>query len=237
MLAYTSQQQASVSQGRICSDNFTCCHTEIEAADQTFISPSHSIETATETLKANLVEEGSSRVEPMTCTGESPREAGAPTTLLTTKTKTRIGTWNIRTLYETGKSAQVCQEMHRYNLKLLGLCETRWTGTGRTRLASGDTIIYFGQEEGQPHPHGVALLMTPEATQALLSWEPVSPRILTARFNSKGRRVTIIQCYAPTNRADIEDKVHFYEQVQSVMDRVRWKGAVAALCSTRNQEA
>ena len=31
----TSQQQASVSQGRICSDNFTCCNTEIEVADQT----------------------------------------------------------------------------------------------------------------------------------------------------------------------------------------------------------
>ena len=31
-----SQQHASVSQGRICSDNFTCCHTEIEVADQTF---------------------------------------------------------------------------------------------------------------------------------------------------------------------------------------------------------
>ena len=33
---FTSQQQASVSQGRICLDNFTCCHTEIEVADQTF---------------------------------------------------------------------------------------------------------------------------------------------------------------------------------------------------------
>ena len=32
----TSLQQASVSQGRICSDNFSCCHTEIEVADQTF---------------------------------------------------------------------------------------------------------------------------------------------------------------------------------------------------------
>ena len=32
----TSQQQASVSQGRICSDNFTCCHTQIEVADQTY---------------------------------------------------------------------------------------------------------------------------------------------------------------------------------------------------------
>ena len=32
----SSQQHASVSQGRICTDNLTCCHTEIEAADQTF---------------------------------------------------------------------------------------------------------------------------------------------------------------------------------------------------------
>ena len=29
----TSQQYASVSQGWICSDNFTCCHIEIEVAD------------------------------------------------------------------------------------------------------------------------------------------------------------------------------------------------------------
>ena len=32
----TSQQQASVSQGQICSDNCTCCHTEMEVADPTF---------------------------------------------------------------------------------------------------------------------------------------------------------------------------------------------------------
>ena len=29
----TSQQHTSVSQGRICTDNFTCCHTETEVAD------------------------------------------------------------------------------------------------------------------------------------------------------------------------------------------------------------
>ena len=32
----TSQQNESVSQGQICSDKFTCCHTQIEVADQTF---------------------------------------------------------------------------------------------------------------------------------------------------------------------------------------------------------
>ena len=43
LFCLTSQQHASVSQGRICSDNFTCCHTEIEAADQTFHLTRHSI--------------------------------------------------------------------------------------------------------------------------------------------------------------------------------------------------
>ena len=32
----TFKQHASVSQGRICSDKFTCCPTEIETAHQTF---------------------------------------------------------------------------------------------------------------------------------------------------------------------------------------------------------
>ena len=136
----------------------------------------------------NVVEEESCLDEHMTRVGENLREASAPTTLLTTKANTGIVTWNIRNLYETGKSAQICREMHRYNLMVLGLCETRWTGADRTRLTSGDTI-YSRQEIGQPLMHEVALMMTSEATRALLSWKPVSPRILTARFNSKGRKV------------------------------------------------
>ena len=85
-------------------------------------------ETATETSPISLVQEESSLAESMTCTSESPREAGVLTTLFTTKTKTRIGTWNIRTLYESSRAAQVSSEMHKYNLKVLGLCETRWAG-------------------------------------------------------------------------------------------------------------
>jgi hypothetical protein len=60
------------------------------------------------------------------------------------------------------------------------------------RLISGDIILYSKHEEGQPHKHGVGLLMTLEATQALLSREPVLPRIPTGRFNSKGRKVAPI---------------------------------------------
>ena len=32
----TSQQQASVPQGRVCSDSYMCCHTDLQVADQSF---------------------------------------------------------------------------------------------------------------------------------------------------------------------------------------------------------
>ena len=67
------------------------------------------------------------------------------------------------TLYASGKTAQVYKEMHIYNLHILGLCETRWNGTGQTRLVSGDTIIYSGQEEDHPNVYGVGFLMSPKA--------------------------------------------------------------------------
>ena len=41
LVALTSKQHASLSQGRICSDSYACCHTEVDVADQTFTSPSH----------------------------------------------------------------------------------------------------------------------------------------------------------------------------------------------------
>ena len=96
--------------------------------------------TMTVILETNLVEEESSHAELMKCTGESPIEASVPTTLLTTKTKTRIGTRNIRTLYATGETAQVCREMPRYQLKILGLCETRLTGH---LVATGGELCYY----------------------------------------------------------------------------------------------
>ena len=55
----TSQQHASVSQGRICSDNFTCRHTEIEVADQTFyLTQSHYSDTGPTSPSADPITPG-----------------------------------------------------------------------------------------------------------------------------------------------------------------------------------
>ena len=67
---------------------------------------------------------------------------------------------------------------------------------------------------------GIARLMTSKATPAVLSRESVSPLMLIARFNSKGRKVTLLHCYAPTNTANIEVKEEFYKQIQAVVDKI-----------------
>ena len=55
----TSQQHASVSQVRICTDKFTCFHTEREVADQTFyLTPSQYIDTGLTSPSADPVTPG-----------------------------------------------------------------------------------------------------------------------------------------------------------------------------------
>ena len=155
----------------------------------------------------------------MTPSGETLPGARRPIPLLSMKATTRIGTWNVRTMYETSKAAQVANEMRRYNIAVLGICESRWNGAGRITLATGEQLVYSGHDSGQhAHTEGVAFMMSKLAATALIEWVPVLPRIITARFNSKGRKVTLINCYAPTNNATDELKQKFYDSLQGVLD-------------------
>ncbi|CAH8515125.1 unnamed protein product [Schistosoma haematobium] len=160
----------------------------------------------------------------MTLHGESrvPSEVTRPMPLLTTRAKIFIGTWNVRTMWETGKTSQIATEMRRYNLAVLGISETHWTQAGQKRLATGEMLLYSGHEEDNaPHTQGVALMLSKVARNALVGWESHGSRIIKASFKTKKEGITmnIIQCYAPINDSNDEIKDQFYERLQSIIEK------------------
>ncbi|KAH3768921.1 hypothetical protein DPMN_170139 [Dreissena polymorpha] len=74
----------------------------------------------------------------MTASSESRKEAADTTraALNTAKTRMKIGFWNVQTMYDTGRLAQVTSEMRRYNLhwELANADGLGLAVSGRTRV-------------------------------------------------------------------------------------------------------
>lgn len=138
--------------------------------------------------------------------------------ILSAKTQTKIGTWNVRTLYQMGKLGQLLREFREYQLDILGVSEMRWTGSGKINSDGGTTLLYSGHKD--QHSRGVGLVLNKEATRALISWKPINERIITARFQSRHAKVTIVQVYAPTEDSDETNKDTFYDQLQDAFNEL-----------------
>ncbi|CAH8511165.1 unnamed protein product [Schistosoma guineensis] len=118
--------------------------------------------------------------------GRVPSKVTKTMPFLTTRATIYLGTWNARTMWETGRVFQISAEMRRYNLEVLGISETHWTQVGQQRLTSGEFLLYSGhEEENAPHTQGVALMLSKQAHNALIGWESHGPRIIKASFKTK----------------------------------------------------
>ena len=111
-------------------------------------------------------------IEMTQCSQTHTVDAAKPNRLLTPRTTIKIGTWNVRTMFEAGKAQQIANEMSRYKISLLGISETRWTKSGKLRLASGQTILYSGYEDDHArHIHGEGFMLSAETAKTLMGWE------------------------------------------------------------------
>ena len=133
--------------------------------------------------------------------------------------RTRFGTWNIRTLLKTTSVEQLTREFQRYNLQILGLCETRWKGSGQQNMNTGETLLYSGKPDDGSS--GVGIMLSNVVKKCLDDWKAISDRIIVARFKTRARHLTFIQVYAPTEQASPDEKEAFYMQLDKTCRDVK----------------
>ena len=154
----------------------------------------------------------------LTVTGQSEKDVSTLTTqAFHTKTMTFVATWNVQTLCQYGRLDQVMKEMVNYKIDIRGLCEIRWTISDKMK-EDGKTIIYSGHSN--EHILGVGLCFSLPVVKALIGWKPVNEHIITARFQTRHAKVTIIQAHPPTMEAVDNKKDNVYKILQNVKVKV-----------------
>ena len=134
----------------------------------------------------------------MNDSGESPKEtADRKMKVLSAKWKTRIGFWNLKTIYEKGKPVKSKADVRRYNLHFLGISVSRWAGLGRHKSNTGETVLYSGADD--QHHKRLVIIFKKGREKCLMEWKLINSRLIKVRLKGRHINTAIIQCYAPTN--------------------------------------
>ena len=98
-----------------------------------------------------------------------------------------------------GKLEVVKQEKARVNINILGTSELKWTGMHKFN-SDHRYIYYHGQESLRRN--GVAIIVNKRVRNAVLGCNLKNNRMISVHFQSKPFNITVIQVYAPTNKAE-----------------------------------
>ena len=128
----------------------------------------------------------------------------------------RCGTWNVRSLAMPGKIDIVSEEMERYKLDIITLQETRWPYNGK--IYSGSYITYYSGNNDGKYKAGTAITIHKKFENAIIKFDPIDERFCYMRLKGKFNNISVVSIYAPTEDGIEEEKVEFYENLESLMN-------------------
>ena len=123
----------------------------------------------------------------------------------------KIGTWNVRTLYQPGKFKNLIQEMQNVNLDIMGIAETHGTEEGKI-IQEKHTMIYSG---GEKHRNEVGIVMKNSVTKSMMGFWAILDRVIMMKLETKQFNINVMQVYAPTQDHDGEKIKKFYQEIQN----------------------
>ena len=130
----------------------------------------------------------------------------------------RIGTWNVRTMYQAGKFENVKAEMNRCHIDVLGISEVRWLQSGKI-ISDDITMVYSGSISN--HEYGVGILLNKKIAASLMGYYAISERVILVKLNGHPFNIAIIQVYAPTASSTEEQIEQFYNDLDKAKEQCK----------------
>ena len=90
-------------------------------------------------------------------------------------------------------------------------------GKGEMKVGRDHTLIFSGKTKH--HSAGVGFIMNNEVFKSVISYNAVSPRIISMRLKGQGPNTTLFQVYAPTSQSTEDEIEQFYTKLQREIDR------------------
>ena len=125
-----------------------------------------------------------------------------------------VSTYNVRTLYQQGKSHQLFMGCSDAGTDIIGIQEHRLITTNPTEeLRSDDKnwVLVYSSATDQ-RQGGVGIMMSKHIYKCLQSVKSITKRIISATFHGNPQ-LTVTSIYAPTECASPEDKNDFYNDL------------------------
>lgn len=131
----------------------------------------------------------------------------------------KIGTWNVQSMYQAGKTANIVKEMKRLQIDILGCSETRWPNSGHYII--NEHHIYFSGDNTTRNKNGVAIILNDRTNLTVKGFIPVSNRVALIKIKAQPFDLNIIQSYAPTSESNEQEIEEFYEQLRAALKHTK----------------
>ncbi|KAK6058573.1 endonuclease/exonuclease/phosphatase family protein [Cooperia oncophora] len=130
-----------------------------------------------------------------------------------------ICTYNCRTLSMEASLRTLLHQSRKIRYDIICLQETKAKEAFTRKMDEGQLLV-IGQKNLVRNSGGVGFLVNRSIESNVHSHEILSPRIALLRLKTRQKAmISIVNCYAPTNSADEEEKDAFYHELEEVVKR------------------
>jgi len=129
----------------------------------------------------------------------------------------KVESWNVRTMLQAGKMAEIADELLKYDLDITALQETRWKGY---RRKGNQDILYYTVEQRNNVNKVLGFIIKRSMENSIIDFEPINSRMCKVRIKGKFYNTMIVNIHAPTESANEEQTQQFCEDLNRCCDQI-----------------